>query len=72
MAAIPASNTPLSSSTETRCSRKNAANSGLSAAVAWIDPICTLSVAIRGLTANCEIVVSTIINTTQRAAGVAK
>src|SRR5260370_11707175 len=38
MAAKPASSTPLSSVTEIRCKRPNSASSGLSAAVAWIDP----------------------------------
>src|SRR5260370_1403436 len=43
MAARPASNTPLSSETEIRCSFLNSASSGLPAAVAWTDPICTRS-----------------------------
>ena len=68
----PASNTPLSSETEIRCNRPNSASSGLSAAVAWIDPICTRSAAIFGLTQCCDTTVSSIISTTQSAAGVAK
>ncbi len=72
MAAIPANSTPLSSETETRCNRLNSASSGLSAAAAWIDPICTRSAAIFGLTACCDTTVSKIISTTQSAAGGAK
>src|SRR6266705_6906706 len=53
IAAKPASNTPLSSETEIRCNLPNSASNGLSAAVAWIDPICTRSAAIFGLTACC-------------------
>jgi hypothetical protein len=72
IAAIPASRTALSSETEIRCNRLNSASSGLSAAVAWIDPICTRSAAILGLTACCDTTVSPIISTTQSAAGAAK
>jgi hypothetical protein len=72
IAAKPASRTPLSSNTETRCSFRNASSNGLLAAVASIDPIRTRSAAIRGVTANCEISVSAIINTTHSAAGAAK
>jgi hypothetical protein len=71
-AAIPANRTQPSSDAEIRCNRPNSANSGLSAAVAWIDPICTRSAAIFGLTACCDTTVSKIINTTQSAAGVAR
>src|SRR6266436_4815357 len=71
-AANPARITPPSSDAEIRCNRLNSASNGLSAAVAWIDPICTRSAAILGLTACCETTVSKIINTTHRAAGVAK
>ncbi len=75
IAANPAKSTPLSSETEIRCNRLNSASSGLSAAVAWkawIDPICTRSAAIFGLTACCDTAVSKIISTTQSAVGVAK
>ena len=72
MAAIPASSTTLSSVTEIRCSLPNAAGSGLSAAVASIEPIRPRSSAIRGVTKICEAVVSSIIATTQSAAGDAK
>jgi hypothetical protein len=72
MAANPASNTPLSSKTEIRCNFPNSASNGLSADVAWIDPICTRSAAIFGLTACCDSTVSKIISTTQSAAGATK
>ncbi len=71
-AANPVSNTPLSNPTEIVCNRPNSARNGFPAAVASIDPICTLSTAIRGLTATCEITVSTIINVTHKAAGATK
>jgi hypothetical protein len=71
-AAIPASSTHPSRDAEIRCNFPNSASSGLFAAVAWIDPICTRSAAIFGLTACCETTVSRIINTTHNAAGVAK
>ncbi len=71
-AAIPASNTPLSSETEIRCNRLNPASSGLSAAVAWIEPIWARNVAIFALTVNCEIAVRTIISVTHSAVGVKK
>jgi hypothetical protein len=72
IAANPASSTPLSSETEIRCNLPNSTSNGLSAAVAWIDPICTRSTAIFGLTACCDTTVSRIINATHSAAGVAK
>src|SRR6266571_2498161 len=72
IAAKPASNTPLSSETEIRCNRLNSASSGLCSAVACIDPICTRSVAILGLTACCDTTVSRIISTTHNAAGVTR
>jgi hypothetical protein len=72
MAASPASSTPLSSETEIRCNFPNSASRGLSAAVAWIDPICTRSAAIFGLTACCDTTVSKIISTTQSAGGAAR
>ena len=75
MAANPTSRTPLSNETEIRCNLLNSAGSGLSAAFAWkawIDPICTRSPAIFGLTACCETTVRRIISTTHTAAGVAK
>src|SRR5258706_9106230 len=68
----PASSTPLSSETEIRCNLLNSTSNGLSAAVAWIDPICTRSAAIFGLTACCDTTVSPIISKTHNAAGVAK
>ena len=71
-AANPASNTPLSNPTEIVCNRANSASKGFPAAIASIDPIRTLSTAIRGLTAVCEITVSTIISTTHNAAGATK
>jgi len=71
-AANPASNTPLSNPTEIVCNRANSASKGFPTAVASIDPICTLNTAIRGLTAVCEITVSTIISTTHNAAGANK
>jgi hypothetical protein len=72
IAAKPASRTPLSSETEIRCNRPNSASNGLSAAVAWIDPICVRSAAIFGLTACCDTTVSKIISATQSAGGVAR
>jgi len=72
IAAIPASNTPLSSPTEIACNRANSASKGLPAAVASIDPIRTRNTAILGLTATCEISVKIIINTTHKAAGATK
>jgi len=71
-AAIPASNTPLSSPTEVVCSRANSASKGLPAAVASIDPICSRNTAILGLTATWEITVSKIINITHKATGATK
>ena len=71
-AANPARITPPSSDAEIRCNRLNSASNGLSAAVAWIDPIRTRSAAIFGLTACCETTVSKIIETTHSAAGVAR
>jgi len=68
----PASKTPLSSETEIRCHRLNSASSGLFAAVAWIDPICTRNAAIFGLTACCDTTVSPIINRTHSAADPAR
>jgi len=72
IAANPANSTPPSSLTEILCSRLNSTSSGLSAAVACIDPICVRNDAIFGLTVCCETTVSVIINTTHSAAGVAK
>src|ERR1700730_4468779 len=72
IAANPANNTPLSSETEMRCNRPNSASSGLSSAVTSIDPICTRSTAILGLTPTCEATVNAIISTTQSATGVTK
>jgi hypothetical protein len=69
IAANPASNTPLSSETEIKCKLLNSASSGLPSAVASIDPICTRSAAIFGLTACCDTTVSRIISTTHSAAG---
>lgn len=70
--ANPASSTPLSSASETRCNLLNSVSSGLSANVAWIEPIWVRNTAMRGLTACCEITVSPIINTTHNAAGAAR
>jgi hypothetical protein len=72
IAAIPANKTPLSSETEIRCNRLNSASSGLSAAVAWIEPICTRSAAIFGLTACWDTTVNPIISKTHSAAGPAR
>ena len=58
-----------------RCNLPNSASSGLSATLAWkacIDPICTRSAAIFGLTACCDTTVSKIIRATKSAAGVAR
>src|SRR6266481_2880329 len=71
-AATPPSNTPLSNPTEIVCNRANSASKGFPAAVASIDPICTRSTAILGLTATCEITVKMIINITHNAAGATK
>jgi len=68
----PARSTHPSSDAEIRCNRLNSASSGLSAAVAWIDPISTRSAAILGLTACCDTTVSRIISITHRAAGVTR
>ena len=72
IAANPARSTHPSSDAEIRCNFPNSASSGLSAAVAWIDPISTRSAAIFGLTACCDTTVSRIISTTQSAEGVAR
>jgi len=72
IAANPARSTHPSSDAEIRCNLPNSASRGLSAAVAWIDPICTRSAAIFGLTACCDTTVSRIISTTQSAGGVAR
>src|SRR5258708_18756635 len=69
IAAIPASNTPLSRATEMVCNRANSASKGFPATVASIDPICTRSTAILGLTATCEITVKIIISTTHQPTG---
>ncbi len=71
-AANPASRTAPSSDAETRCNLPNSASNGLSAAVAWTDPICTRSAAIFGLTACCDTTVSRIINAKHSAAGAAR
>lgn len=68
---MPASNTPLSSATETACSRANSASNALPARVASIDPICARNTAIFGLTAICETSVNKIIPITHQAAGAA-
>jgi hypothetical protein len=72
MAANPAKSTPLSSITERLCNRSNPTRSGLSAAVAWIDPISVRSFAILGVTPCCDTTVSAIISTTHSATGAAK
>jgi len=72
IAANPARSTHPSSDAEIRCNRPNSASNGLSAAVAWIDPICARSAAIFGLTACCDTTVSRIINTTHKAVGAAR
>ena len=46
----PASKTPLSSATDTRCSFVNRESNGFPAGVASIEPICTRNAAIFGLT----------------------
>ena len=72
MAVIAARRTTLSRETETRWRLENSARSGLSAAVAWMEPIWVRSAAIFALTVNCEISVAAIMTATHSAAGEAR
>jgi hypothetical protein len=65
----PANKTPLSSETEMRCNLANSASNGLPSVVASIEPICTRSAAIFGLTACCDTTVNPIISMTHNTTG---